>query len=50
MENISLRLMAAGMGRTVTPTMFLAAKSAGAIVGGVLGFIGMAFFGATWAS
>jgi tight adherence protein C len=47
MENISFRLMAAGMGRTVTPQMFLAAKSAGAIVGGILGFIGMAFFGAT---
>jgi tight adherence protein C len=47
MENISLRLMAAGLGRTVTPTMFLAAKSAGAIAGGILGFVGMAFFGAT---
>jgi len=47
MENISFRLMAAGMGRTVTPTMFLAAKSAGAIAGAILGFIGMAFFGAT---
>ena len=46
-ENISLRLMAAGMGRTVTPTMFLAAKSAGGIAGAVLGFIGMAFLGAT---
>jgi tight adherence protein C len=47
MENISFRLMAAGMGRTVTPTMFLAAKSVGAIVGAVIGFIGMAFFGPT---
>jgi tight adherence protein C len=48
LDNISLRLMAAGMGRTVTPTMFLAAKSAGAIAGGVVGFIvGIAFLGAT---
>src|SRR6185503_13886523 len=39
-DNISLRLMAAGMGRTVTPTMFLAAKSAGGIAGIILGFIG----------
>ncbi len=47
-ENISFRLMAAGMGRTVTPTMFLAAKSAGAIAGGVARLrVGMAFFGAT---
>ena len=47
LENISIRLMAAGMGRTVTPTMFLAAKSFGAIVGAVCGLIGMAFFGPT---
>ncbi len=48
MENISFRLMAAGMGRTVTPTMFLAAKSAGAIGGGVLGsIVGFAFLGPT---
>ena len=47
-DNISLRLMAAGMGRTVTPTMFLAAKSAGAIAGGLIGFVvGVAFIGAT---
>jgi tight adherence protein C len=46
-ENISLRLMAAGMGRTVTPTMFLAAKSAGGIAGILLGFLGMAFVGPT---
>ena len=38
LESISYRLMAAGMGRTVTPTTFLAAKGAGAILGGVFGF------------
>ena len=48
LESISFRLMAAGMGRTVTPTTFLAAKGAGAIVGGVIGLgLGVAFLGAT---
>jgi tight adherence protein C len=48
LESISFRLMAAGMGRTVTPTTFLAAKGAGAIGGGVIGFtLGIAFVGAT---
>jgi tight adherence protein C len=48
LESISFRLLAAGMGRTVTPTTFLAAKAAGAIVGGVAGFaVGIVFLGGT---
>ena len=38
MEAIAARLLAAGMGRSVTPTMFLAAKGAAAIG---LGFLGL---------
>jgi tight adherence protein C len=37
-EATSARLLAAGMGRTITPTAFLAAKGAGAVVGAVVGF------------
>ena len=39
LDSISTRLLAAGMGRTVTPTAFLAMKGAGALGGGALGFI-----------
>jgi tight adherence protein C len=38
-DSISARLLAAGMGRKMTPTTFLALKAAGALVGGFLGFI-----------
>jgi tight adherence protein C len=37
LDSIAGRLMAAGMGRTITPTTFLALKAAGAIGGVVLG-------------
>jgi tight adherence protein C len=48
LESISFRLLAAGMGRTVTPTTFLAAKAGGAIVGGVVGFaLGIVLLGGT---
>ena len=36
-ENVSTRLLAAGMGRTVTPTTFLAAKGAGGVAGLLVG-------------
>ncbi len=39
MEAIGARLMAAGMGRTLTPTMFLAAKGAGALGFGFFGLL-----------
>ncbi len=45
MESIGTRLLAAGMGRTVTPTAFLAAKGAGAVIGGVVGLILGGFVG-----
>ena len=49
-ESISLRLLAAGMGRTVTATTFLAAQGVGTIVGGVLGFaLGVALLGGSMA-
>lgn len=38
LDSISARLISAGMGRTVTPTAFLAMKAAGALAGGFLGF------------
>ena len=38
LDSISARLLAAGMGRTITPTAFLAMKGGGAIAGGFLGF------------
>jgi len=38
-ESIGLRLLAAGMGRSLTPTAFLAAKAAGAGVGAVFGLL-----------
>ncbi len=37
LDSIGARLLAAGMGRTVTPTAFLAAKGAGAVFGGLIG-------------
>ena len=39
MEAIAARLLEAGLGRTVTPTTFLAAKGAGALTGGFFGLI-----------
>ncbi|HUH15045.1 MAG TPA: type II secretion system F family protein [Gaiellaceae bacterium] len=46
-ELISTRLLAAGMGRSVTPTAFLAMKGAGALGGGFVGFaVGTATAGA----
>ena len=38
LDSISARLLAAGMGRTITPTAFLAMKGGGALAGGFLGF------------
>jgi tight adherence protein C len=37
LDSIGARLLAAGMGRTITPTAFLAMKGAGAVAGGVVG-------------
>ena len=37
LESISARLLAAGMGRTMTPTTFLAAKGAGGVAGALMG-------------
>ena len=37
-DAIAIRLMAAGMGRSLTPTSFLAMKGGGALIGGVVGF------------
>ena len=49
-ESISFRLLAAGMGRSLTATTFLAAQGLGTIVGGVLGFVvGVALLGGTMA-
>jgi len=39
LDVIAIRLLAAGMGRTVTPSAFLAMKGAGAVLGGIVGFI-----------
>ena len=39
LDSISARLLAAGMGRTMTPTTFLAIKAASAFGGGFLGFV-----------
>lgn len=39
LESSSARLLAAGMGRTITPTAFLALKAAGGLVGGSFGFV-----------
>jgi tight adherence protein C len=48
LDSISFRLMAAGMSGTVAPATFLAAKGAGAILGGFIGFtLGVAFAGPT---
>ena len=38
-ESISARLLAAGMGRKMTPTTFLAMKAAGGLGGAVFGFL-----------
>ena len=38
LDSISARLLAAGMGRKLTPTTFLAIKSAGGLAGGFMGF------------
>jgi len=44
MESVALRLLAAGMGRTMTPTVFLAAKAVLGGLGALFGFlIGMSF-------
>ena len=37
-DAIAIRLLAAGMGRTLTPTAFLAMKGGGAVIGGIVGF------------
>ena len=37
-DAIAIRLMAAGMGRSLTPTTFLAMKGGGALIGGIVGF------------
>jgi tight adherence protein C len=37
LDSIAVKLVAAGMGRTITPTAFLAMKGAGAVGGGALG-------------
>ena len=39
MESVGLRLLAAGMWRTMTPTSFLAAKAVGAGLGGAFGLL-----------
>jgi tight adherence protein C len=38
LDAIAIRLMAAGMGRSLTPTAFLAMKGGGAVIGGIVGF------------
>jgi tight adherence protein C len=38
LDAIAMRLMAAGMGRSLTPTAFLAMKGGGAVIGGIVGF------------
>ncbi len=38
LDAIAIRLMAAGMGRSLTPTAFLAMKGGGALIGGIVGF------------
>ena len=46
LDAISMRLLAAGMSRSLTPTTFLAIKAGAGIGGGVLGFVvGTAFAG-----
>jgi tight adherence protein C len=49
-ESISFRLLAAGMGRSLTATTFLAIQGAATIVGGVFGFVfGVALLGGSMA-
>ena len=38
LDAIAIRLMAAGMGRSLTPTAFLAMKGGGAVIGAIVGF------------
>ena len=38
LDAIGIRLMAAGMGRSLTPQAFLAMKGGGAVMGGIVGF------------
>lgn len=38
-ENVGLRLLAAGMGRTISPTAFLAAKAGLGVLGGLFGLL-----------
>ena len=39
LDSIAVKLLAAGMGRSITPTAFLAMKGGGALVGAVLGLL-----------
>ena len=39
LDAIAIRLMAAGMGRSLTPTAFLAMKGGGALIGGIVGAV-----------
>jgi tight adherence protein C len=39
LDAIAMRLLAAGMGRSLTPSAFLAMKGGGAVIGGIFGFI-----------
>ena len=39
LDAIAVRLLAAGMGRTITPTTFMAIKAGAAIGGGIFGFV-----------
>jgi tight adherence protein C len=45
LDSIAARLLAAGMGRTITPTAFLATKGLGAVAGGFVGLTLGAFTG-----
>src|ERR1044072_5018840 len=38
LDAIAIRLMAAGMGRSLTPHAFLAMKGGGGVIGGIVGF------------
>jgi hypothetical protein len=50
-DDVNLRLLSTGVGRSVSPMTFVAAKGFGAIGGLVLGFIfGSSYRGSAWAS
>jgi tight adherence protein C len=49
-ESVEAKLMNAGLGRKVSPTAFLAAKSAAGVVGSIFGFVGAGILGAPLAS